>query len=78
MFCCIVKIMPTQPYAIAAETIPASPMSANNTPPEKVEFPTVQTSLAETALKAFKKSFVPGLGLLTTLHCEPFQCSISV
>jgi len=36
MFCCFVKIMPTQPYAIAAETIPTKPMSANSMPLEKV------------------------------------------
>src|SRR6185312_16487778 len=41
--------------------------------------PTAQTSLAETADTA--KSSLPievGLGLVTTLHCLPFQCSISV
>src|SRR5258708_6480847 len=41
--------------------------------------PTAQTSVAETA--ATPKSSLSteaGLGLVTTLHCVPFQCSISV
>src|SRR5579863_130233 len=42
------------------------------------KLPTVQMSLAEIAVRAMRRLLtVPGEGLLTTLHCVPFQCSIS-
>src|SRR5579884_3784105 len=43
--------------------------------------PTAQTSVEETAATLERTSlmgFGPGLGLFTTLHSVPFQCSVSV
>src|SRR5712691_10006549 len=40
--------------------------------------PTAQTSLAETAVTPLSWSIGPTLGLGTTLHLRPFQCSIRV
>src|SRR6266567_4020958 len=49
------------------------------TPLLPTEAPTVQISFAETALASIRElKFDPGLGLGTTLHCVPFQCSINV
>jgi len=33
---------------------------------------------AEPLVTPVRLAFVPGLGLVTTLHAEPFQCSMSV
>src|SRR5258707_13549655 len=41
-------------------------------------FPTAQTSLVETAATPRRASFELALGLATTLHAVPFQCSVSV
>src|SRR5438132_14254314 len=43
-----------------------------------VEFPTAQTSLAETAATPVRTLSNPGFGLETTFHVEPFQCSMIV
>src|SRR5947209_8812479 len=43
------------------------------------EFPTVHTLFADTTATPFSMlPFFPALGLATTLHCVPFQCSINV
>src|SRR5436305_4779822 len=41
-------------------------------------FPTAQTSLVETAATPRRASLELTLGLDTTLHALPFQCSVSV
>src|SRR2546423_1872954 len=44
-----------------------------------LELPTAQMLLAETTTTSTRLTIPdPGLGLLTMLHFEPFQCSISV
>src|SRR6476646_9163095 len=40
--------------------------------------PTAQTSLAATAATPSRTLLAPGLGLATTAHAVPFQCSTSV
>src|SRR5260221_2210117 len=40
--------------------------------------PTAQTSVVETAATPRRASFELALGLGTTLHAAPFQCSVSV
>src|SRR3954452_22072369 len=48
-------------------------------PPLLSKDPTAQTLCFEMATAPLRRFWVnPGLGLLTMLHCEPFQCSIRV